>query len=67
METFIVRVWTPSPELGGEVASDELRGVVERVGSKEQLQFGSASDLLDIMSSAVQAGAQGALRGPERV
>ena len=69
METFIVRVWTPSPELADEVARDELRGMVERVGSKEQFQFGNAGDLLEIVRSALRASggeASGEPKAPDR-
>lgn len=65
METFIVRVWTPSPELADEIARDELRGMVERVGSKEQFQFGSAGDLLEIVRSALHASGGEGSREPE--
>jgi hypothetical protein len=47
VETFIVRVWTPSPELAREISSSELHGNVEHVASKRQLPFRSTDDLLE--------------------
>ena len=49
METFIVRVWTPSPELAHEVSSTELHGDVEQVRSRRRWQFRSTSDLVEIL------------------
>ena len=49
METFIVRVWAPSPELAAEVTSRELHGNVEHVSSKQKLPFRSTDDLIEIL------------------
>lgn len=52
METFIVRVWAPSPTLAAEVSSEELRGNVEHVASKQSLAFRSTDDLIEILRRA---------------
>jgi hypothetical protein len=49
VETFIVRVWAPSPELAAEISSRELHGNVEHVSSKQQLSFRSTDDLIEIL------------------
>jgi hypothetical protein len=49
VETFIVRVWTPSPELAHEISSPELKGDVEHVRSRKRSHFRSTSDLVDIL------------------
>jgi hypothetical protein len=54
VETFIVRVWTPSPELAHEVSSSELRGDVEHVGSRKRSHFCSTSDLVEILRAAAK-------------
>ena len=54
METFIVRVWTPSPDLAHEIAPGDLRGNVEHVGSRAQAQFRDADDLLEILRRVLE-------------
>ena len=54
METFVVRIWMPSPELTEEVPPDELRGHVEHIGSSERTQFRNADDLLEILRAALE-------------
>jgi hypothetical protein len=49
VETFIVRLWAPAPDLAEEVAMYEVRGSVEHVGSKRQAPFRSGQELLDLM------------------
>jgi hypothetical protein len=49
VQTFIVRVWAPSPLLVDEVSSRALHGHVEPVGSPERLAFRSADDLIAIL------------------
>lgn len=53
METFVVRVWTPSPDLTAEISQIELRGTVERVGTNEQSQFHTGSELLEILAAMI--------------
>ena len=59
METFIVRVWKPSPELAHEISSPELKGDVQHARSKTRSPFRSTSDLVEILS-AVARSADGA-------
>jgi hypothetical protein len=54
VETFIVRVWTPSPALAHEVSSPELHGDVEHVRSRQRTQFRCASDLVEILRAVVE-------------
>ncbi len=53
METFIVRLWAPAPELAQELSPSELHGSVERVGSKDTRRFRNGDDLLQILKSAL--------------
>jgi hypothetical protein len=55
METFVVRIWTPSPELAREASAAVLRGTVEHVGTKAQTQFRTGSDLLEILTASLEA------------
>lgn len=54
METFIVRVWTPSQDLAHEISSSELHGSVEHIGSKDPVPFQNAGDLLEILSAVLR-------------
>jgi hypothetical protein len=58
VETFIVRVWTPSQDLADEIAPGELRGNVEHVGSQQQAQFRTAGDLLEILRAVLEPAAE---------
>jgi len=49
VETFIVRLWAPAPDLAEGVAASEVRGSVEHIGSKRQAPFRSGQELLDVM------------------
>ena len=51
METFIVRLWAPAPELAEEISPGELHGSVEHVGSKDTRRFRNGDDLLEILTS----------------
>lgn len=51
METFIVRLWAPAPDLAEEISPDELHGSVEHVGSKDTRRFQDGDDLLGILTS----------------
>jgi hypothetical protein len=53
VETFIVRLWTPSPELADEIPVGELHGSVEHLGSKDSRRFRNGDDLLDILRIAL--------------
>jgi hypothetical protein len=53
VETFIVRLWTPSPELADEIAADELHGSVEHVRSRESSPFRNGDDLLELLKVAL--------------
>jgi hypothetical protein len=52
VETFIVRVWTPSPELAHEIPAGELHGSIEHVRSRESTQFQTGDHLLEILRLA---------------
>ena len=56
METFIVRLWTPSPELLDEVSTRELRGNVEHVPSKQSEHFRTSDELLAILRAVLEPG-----------
>ena len=51
METFIVRLWAPAPDLAEEISPGELHGSVEHVGSKDSRRFRNGDDLLEILTS----------------
>lgn len=53
METFIVRLWAPAPELAQEISPSELHGSVERVGWKDARRFRNGDDLLEILKAAL--------------
>ncbi len=55
METFIVRLWAPSPDLAEEISPGELHGSVEHVGSKDSRPFTNGDDLLEILRIALDA------------
>jgi hypothetical protein len=59
VETFIVRVWTPSQDLAHEISSPELHGSVEHIGTKDQRQFRNAGDLLEILSAVLRTEPEG--------
>jgi hypothetical protein len=54
VETFIVRLWTPSPDLVREV-SRELQGSVEHVSSKQNDHFRTSGELLAILRTALES------------
>jgi hypothetical protein len=54
VETFIVRVWTPSPELAHEVTSPELHGDVEHVRSRTRLHFHSTNELVELLRAVAR-------------
>ena len=54
METFVVQIWTPAPEVEAEVTLRELHGVVEHIGSKQQVAFRSDEELLDALRRAFE-------------
>jgi hypothetical protein len=54
VETFIVRVWTPSADLVGE-APRELQGSIEQVSSKQNDHFRTSEELLAILRTALEA------------
>ncbi len=51
METFIVRLWAPAPDLAQEISPGGLQGSVEHVGSKDTRRFENGPDLLEILTS----------------
>lgn len=51
METFIVRLWAPAPDLAEEISPGELHGSVEHVASKDTRRFQNGDDLLVILTS----------------
>jgi hypothetical protein len=53
VETFIVRLWAPSPDLAEEISPGELHGSVEHVGSKDSRRFANGDDLLEIFRIAL--------------
>ncbi|MBA3434482.1 MAG: hypothetical protein H0U08_10360 [Actinobacteria bacterium] len=53
METFIVRVWTPSPDLANESSAGELHGSIEHIRSRESGQFHTGGHLLEILRGAL--------------
>ncbi len=53
METFIVRLWAPSPDLAEEISPGELHGSVEHVGSKDSRRFKNGDGLLEILRIAL--------------
>jgi hypothetical protein len=55
VETFIVRIWTPAPELAREITSPELKGDVEHVRTKARSRFRSTSDLVEILSAVARS------------
>jgi hypothetical protein len=64
VETFIVRLWAPSPDLGDEHAGGELHGSVDHVRARESHRFETADGLLEILRLALdqprEEGATGA-------
>lgn len=54
METFIVRIWTPSAELQREISARELQGSVEHVSSKENDHFRTSDELIAILRTALE-------------
>jgi hypothetical protein len=60
METFVLRVWTPSPEeaeLEGGAAQRGLHGFLEHVGSDRREAFHTAGELIALVESAVESNA----------
>jgi len=55
VQTFVVRVWTPSSREGEPAPPEGLRGVVERVGLDLQMPFRSPDELLEILRSAMES------------
>jgi hypothetical protein len=51
METFVVSVWTPALSTGEKTAAagDELRGLVQHIGSGDSELFRSADELLRLL------------------
>ena len=62
METFIVRLWEPSPDLADEISTGQLHGSVEHVGSKDSRRFTNGDDLLEILRLALDPRAEGTER-----
>jgi hypothetical protein len=54
VETFIVRVWTPSAKLAHEVTSPELHGDVEHVRSRKRSHFHSTSELVELLRAVAR-------------
>jgi hypothetical protein len=54
VETFIVRLWTPSPERADEVVAPELHGSLEHVGSKLSDAFRTSDELLELLRAALE-------------
>jgi hypothetical protein len=54
VETFIVRVWTPSPDLAHEISSPELHGDVEHVRSKRRARFRTTNDLVELLRALAE-------------
>jgi hypothetical protein len=48
METFVIQIPTP-PEATGPTNPDELRGLVEHVGSRRRQAFADARELLELL------------------
>lgn len=59
METFIVRLWTPSPDLADDPAEGELHGSVEHIRARESYRFQSGDGLLEILRLALDAPREG--------
>ena len=66
METFIVRIWTPSPELTDEVSKGDFRGSVEHAGSSDSVQFRTAEDLVRVLKAALASDRAPRLKGTGR-
>lgn len=54
VETFIVRIWTPSPDLAAEITTPELHGNVEHVRSKRSNRFRTSEDLVEFLRVALE-------------
>jgi hypothetical protein len=54
VETFIVRLWTPSPERADEIDSPELHGNLENVRSKRSDAFRTSEELLALLKAALE-------------
>ncbi len=66
METFIVRIWTPSPELTDEISKGDFRGSVEHAGSSDSVQFRTAEDLVRVLKTAIARDHDTRLKGTGR-
>jgi hypothetical protein len=53
VETFIVRLWTPSPDLVDEVPENELQGSVDHLRARESYRFQTGDGLLEILRIAL--------------
>jgi hypothetical protein len=62
VETFIVRLWAPSPDLVDEIAEDELHGSVDHVRARESYRFQTADGLLEILRLALDPPREGGKR-----
>ncbi len=54
MKTFVVRLWTSTEAVAG--FDEELRGLVEQVGSGGSSPFGNADELVALLRHAAVAG-----------
>jgi hypothetical protein len=53
VETFIVRLWSPSPDLVDEVADDELHGSVDHLRARQSYRFQTGDGLVEILRLAL--------------
>jgi hypothetical protein len=53
VETFIVRLWAPSPDLADEIAGGELHGSVDHLRAQESYRFQTGAGLLEILRLAL--------------
>jgi hypothetical protein len=56
VETFIVRVWTPSPDLADEIPTPELHGNVEHVGTRRSSAFRTSEELVELLKAVLEPG-----------
>lgn len=53
MQTFVIKLWTPEGPL--QPGASRFHGVVEHVTSGRTLAFSSAEELIDFVSSSLEA------------
>jgi hypothetical protein len=60
VETFIVRLWAPAPELAEEISPGELHGSVDHLRGRESYRFQTGDGLLEILRLALDPRRRGA-------